>query len=128
MGTWLVAFTLLICLDMLWFSYSFKRVYEPQFKKIQKRVFLRIWSAIFVWLLLSLAISMLLKQTKRDPVLSGWSGVLLGLIIYGVYNFTNYATLVHYKFNVALIDSIWGGFVMGFVSFLIAFGSNNFKL
>ena len=41
---------------------------------------------------------------------------LLGLCVYAVYDFTNYATLKNYSFNFAIIDSLWGG-----VLFLIVF-------
>lgn len=118
---WCIAFILLILLDMIWFSFSFKKLYEPQFKKIQKQVLMRIWSAIFVWLLLGFLVSFVIRQTSCDPMNCGYNGMMMGFIVYGVYNFTNYATLVHYNLNVAIVDSIWGAFVIGFVSFLVSF-------
>lgn len=33
---------------------------------------------------------------------------LLGLLVYGVYNLTNLATLVQYSARVAAIDTVWG--------------------
>ena len=41
---------------------------------------------------------------------------LLGLCIYAVYDFTNYATLKNYSLKFAIMDSLWGG-----VLFLIVF-------
>lgn len=41
---------------------------------------------------------------------------LLGLCIYAVYDFTNYATLKNYSLKFAVMDSLWGG-----VLFLIVF-------
>ena len=34
---------------------------------------------------------------------------LLGFVIYGVYDTTNYATIKGWKWYLALIDTIWGG-------------------
>ena len=41
---------------------------------------------------------------------------LLGLCVYAVYDFTNYATLKNYSLKFAVMDSLWGG-----VLFLIVF-------
>ena len=117
---WFTAFVLLLLMDLGWFRISFKRIYEPQFRQIQKRVAIRIWSAIFVWLLLGFLVSGLVKAAKGDTMISGYIGLGLGFIVYAVYNFTNYATLIHYKLQVAIVDSIWGSLAIGLTSFFIA--------
>jgi hypothetical protein len=43
---------------------------------------------------------------------------LFGLIIYGVYDSTNYATLKKWAPEVALMDSIWGGILMSTTTYL----------
>ena len=35
-------------------------------------------------------------------------GALFGLVVYGVYDFTNYATLRHWPFALTLVDVAWG--------------------
>jgi uncharacterized membrane protein len=35
-------------------------------------------------------------------------GALFGLVVYGVYDFTNLATLRHYPLPLALVDVAWG--------------------
>jgi uncharacterized membrane protein len=35
-------------------------------------------------------------------------GALFGLIVYGVYDFTNLATLRHYPVQLAVVDVAWG--------------------
>jgi uncharacterized membrane protein len=35
-------------------------------------------------------------------------GALLGLVVYGVYDFTNYATLRQWPFALTLVDVTWG--------------------
>lgn len=41
-------------------------------------------------------------------------GVLLGLLAYGTYEFTNYATLRDWSLDQVLVDTLWGGFLTGF--------------
>ena len=40
-------------------------------------------------------------------------GVLLGLLCYGTYDFTNQATMQGWPWHVTLIDLVWGGAVTG---------------
>ena len=116
---WLVAFLLLVFMDMVWLKLSFNTVYKPQFMAIQKRLFFRIWSAICVWLLLAFGIAFFSTIIVNLPSYqNAYIGMLLGLIIYGTYNFTNYSTLVGYKLNVAVLDTIWGCFVIGMAFWL----------
>lgn len=41
-------------------------------------------------------------------------GALLGLLAYGTYEFTNYATLRDWTFAQVVIDTAWGGLLTGF--------------
>ena len=43
---------------------------------------------------------------------------LLGLVIYIVYETTNYALINMWDLNNALIDSIWGGALFGLTAFI----------
>lgn len=40
-------------------------------------------------------------------------GVVLGLMCYGTYEFTNYATLRDWSMQQVAVDTIWGGFLTG---------------
>jgi uncharacterized membrane protein len=46
------------------------------------------------------------------PALLG--GVALGLMAYGTYEFTNYATLKDWSIEQVVIDTVWGGVLTGF--------------
>lgn len=48
-----------------------------------------------------------------DPVAALVGGVLLGLMAYGTYEFTNYATLRDWSIQQVAIDTIWGGILTG---------------
>jgi len=49
-----------------------------------------------------------------DPLAALIGGTVLGLMAYGTYEFTNYATLRDWSIEQVAIDTIWGGFLTGF--------------
>jgi len=40
-------------------------------------------------------------------------GFMMGLTVFGVFDFTNSALITPYPFSFAIIDSLWGGFLYG---------------
>lgn len=119
--TWLLSFILLVVFDMMWFSVSMPTLYKPMFLDIQKKFIFRVWSGIVVWVLIALFIAMdqcwTVKTTPFNPYVLGF---LNGFIIYGVYNFTNYATLYKYNLKVVFADSLWGTLNIGLTSLIVA--------
>jgi uncharacterized membrane protein len=73
-------------------------------------------TAIFVvaaYSLLSVALCATVLS-DRDPVQTAVKGALVGLVIYGVYDFTNLAVFGQaYSLDLAFSDIAWGIFVMG---------------
>ena len=51
-----------------------------------------------------------------DPVAALVGGVALGLMAYGTYEFTNYATLRDWSIEQVAVDTIWGGILTGFAA------------
>lgn len=49
-----------------------------------------------------------------DPVAALVGGVALGLMAYGTYEFTNYATLRDWSIEQVAADTIWGAVLTGF--------------
>ena len=80
--------------------------YNKQIKMVQgSPIKLNMPSAILCYLFLSLGFYYFLinkKSTKLDAF-------LLGLVIYGVYETTNKATIKNWKWKTVLIDTLWGG-------------------
>lgn len=117
---WLIAFITLVIFDMLWFSVAMTTIYKPLFKDIQKKFIFRVWSGIVVWILIALFIAIdqcwVVKATPFDPRLLGF---IYGFIIYGVYNFTNYATIYKYNLKVVLTDTMWGALNVGMTTLIV---------
>ena len=52
---------------------------------------------------------------KNDTVVI--KGMLFGLVVYGVYDYTNLATINEYGSFEALVDTMWGTILCGLVSY-----------
>ncbi|TNJ41455.1 DUF2177 family protein [Phaeobacter sp. B1627] len=49
-----------------------------------------------------------------EPASALLGGALLGLMAYGTYEFTNYATLRDWSLEQVIADTLWGGVLTGF--------------
>ena len=98
-----VTLVILIVLDILWFQISVPSIYGPLFKSINGQSgYMFLPSAIMSWLL----IAILVNFAK-----SGQEAALLGLLSYGIYNATNYATIKQWTLRTVIFDTFWGGIV-----------------
>lgn len=105
----LIAFISLFVLDLIWFT--FMKKYYPV-----TRSNINIYSAIFVWLLLCSAIAVQIPKNISEAIVYG---LLVGLVVYGIYNFTNLAILKEWNIKIAIIDTIWGTINCGIAALLI---------
>ncbi|MGH1465030.1 MAG: DUF2177 family protein [Cognatishimia sp.] len=53
---------------------------------------------------------------NQDPTSAIVGGIALGLLAYGTYEFTNYATLRDWSIQQVAVDTIWGGILTGFAA------------
>lgn len=83
-----------------------KMIFHIQYKDIQ----LRYKYTFFVYLLMTLGfITFINKDTPY------YKSFILGVVIYGVFNFVNYSIFYDYKLKPAIIDTIWGGVLYSLV-------------
>lgn len=68
---------------------------------------LNYWAAAVVYLLLALGVAVFVLPAESWQIALG-RGALLGLIIYGVYDFTNLAILNKYSLRLLAVDVVWG--------------------
>ena len=64
--------------------------------------------AAAVYVLMIVAVWTLAVQPATTPLDAAGRGAILGVAMYGVYDFTNYATLIRYPVAYALTDVAWG--------------------
>lgn len=111
---------LLILIDSI-YLFGLKDIHNKQIKDIQKDdLQVKYYPAILFYLIAGLAyiyvIYPLGKKSEKDIIKYG---ALMGLLMYGTFDFTNLALFKNYTLKYALMDTIWGTFVMGFVSYLL---------
>lgn len=53
---------------------------------------------------------------SADPLAALFGGMILGLMAYGTYEFTNYATLRDWTLEQVIVDTLWGGVLTGFTA------------
>lgn len=75
----------------------------------------RVTSAIAVYVLMSFALFYFIIAPKR----SVHDAALLGLVIYGVFDLTNYAIFNKYSLIPALLDMAWGSFLFAASTFAV---------
>ena len=47
------------------------------------------------------------------------NGALFGLVVYGTYNGTNFATIEKWNYNVSSADTIWGMIICSITSYIV---------
>jgi uncharacterized membrane protein len=99
-------------LDALWLGVLMKAFYRDQLAPIVRLVDGGIapnWpAALAVYALLGAGIALfVIPRAPTVPLAAGY-GALLGLVVYGVYDFTNYSTLRQWPFVLVLVDVAWG--------------------
>lgn len=65
-------------------------------------------AALAVWALLGAGIALFVIPLSPTVPLAAVHGALLGFVVYGVYDFTNYSTLRQWPFVLVLVDVAWG--------------------
>ena len=99
-------------LDGIWLGLLMKNFYRDQLAPIVRLGDGGIapnWPAAFVvYVLLGTGIALFVMPRAPTVPLAAAYGALFGLVVYGVYDFTNYSTLRQWPFVLVLADVAWG--------------------
>ena len=101
-----------MALDGVWLGLLMKTFYRDQLAPIVRLADGGIapnWPAAFVvYVLLGTGIAVFVMPHASTLALAVGYGALFGLVVYGVYDFTNYSTLRQWPFVLTLADVAWG--------------------
>lgn len=125
----LVLFLIIDLPVILWLN---KDMYSNMFNKINGntegnatvgRPTNKIVGGITAYLLLALAIYYFVVMPVQNETIPDYynimlKGCIMGLIIYGIYDGTNLATINNFGLKEAIIDMMWGTFLGGLISVL----------
>ncbi len=105
----------IILLDFIVISSTILPLYNQNLFGIIKEE-ISIISSISAWIIISFGISYFITPNSKNNKQSFKNGALLGLVIYGVYDLTNYAIISGWTIGMTIIDIIWGMLLCGTVS------------
>ena len=113
--TFLLILVIMLLLDSV-YLYLTKSMFGELVAKIQRTAMqFRIEGAIIVYILLALGLYYFIVK----PGLSAWEAGLLGLVIYGTFDFTNYAMLKNYDLKIAIMDTVWGSLLFALTTLIL---------
>ena len=109
----LVTFLALVLLDFLWFGFIAHQLYHEEygslFRMANGTMAVNYFSAFIVYILMSIGIiCFVLKHAKKNCMQGFLYGGIFGLVLYGVFNFTNFALISGFSLKIAIIDTLWG--------------------
>jgi len=103
---------ILFTLDIIWLSLFMKKRFNRIIKNIQNEEanYNLIYASIsYIIMIIGLFIFVLPNITKENAFNDSLKyGGLFGLVIYGIFDFTNLALFKNYELSTAIFDVIWG--------------------
>lgn len=117
----LAGFVSIVALDSFWLGIVTKTIFLNFAGPILREPVV-IWSVVIVWILVVVGnIIFVLPKTVDVQWLEIFKiGALYGLILYGVYDFTNYAILTHWPLGLVIFDATWGIVLNGIIALILA--------
>lgn len=95
-------------LDAIYITIN-QNAFKTQIADIQRVALqFRTLGAVWCYILLVLGLYYFIIS-KRRPL---WEAFLLGIVIYGVYDSTNYTLFKKWDIKLALMDMLWGGILL----------------
>lgn len=113
---YLLIILMTLVIDMVYLSFLMKGFYDLQLSAFERTI--RIFPALIVWTMIPVGIIIFVLPKSKEIRKTALYGAIFGFIVYGVYDFTNYAILKDYSLIMTIVDLAWGTFLCSLVSFL----------
>jgi uncharacterized membrane protein len=118
-------------LDMTWLGLIAKNIYAENIGMLLRKSGEAMtpiwWAALVVYVCITLGILFfVLPKAQGNYLLALTGGAILGVVTYGIYDFTNYSILANWPWQITLIDFIWGIVLCGLSSLFANFIQNRF--
>ena len=109
-----IAFIILI-LDALYIT-SYGEAFKKQIYNIQGSVLqVKALGAFLCYTLMTWGLYYFIIREKRSLT----DAFLLGILVYGVFDTTNYALFKKWSGMIGLIDTLWGGILFGLTAYIM---------
>lgn len=111
----LVSAIIFIVIDFVYLNVM-KGYFDNQIKMVQgSPIKMNYLGAALCYILLIIGINYFIIKPRRSVS----DAFLLGIIIYGVYETTNYALLKNWSILTVIIDTLWGGLLFAATTYVI---------
>jgi uncharacterized membrane protein len=122
---YLLVVLVFLAIDLTWLGVLMANFYKTELGSLARRSGEALapvwWAAFLVYVLIPLGLVLFVLPRVTPESLPGaalgW-GFLYGIILYGVYDLTNYSLIDHWPWRMTLVDMAWGGFICAVTSFI----------
>lgn len=117
--TFLIFGIVYVAIDFVWLKLT-SRFYQQKLRGLL-RDRPNLWAAAMFYVLYSLGVVYFVPLWSGRPyaaLVVLVSGVVFGLVAYGVYDLTNLATLKKWSIKLTIVDMLWGAFVTAIAALL----------
>lgn len=116
--TIIISAIVMLVLDGVYLT-SISSTFKNMIKNIQgSDMTFRLESVIICYIALIVGLNYFILNSGKSKEDMIRDAIILGLVIYTVYETTNYALINKWDLKVALIDGIWGGILFGLTTFI----------
>ncbi len=116
---YLISLLVLVLLDAVWLNFVIKDFVKEHIGHLMADS-IKMGPVILFYPLYALGITFLIILPAIQGEMDLWKvfalGALLGVVSYGAYDLTNFATLKNWSLTMTIIDMTWGAFLTGTVS------------
>lgn len=111
----LISAIVLISIDFVYLNLM-KGYFETQIKQVQGSVVkFNLLGAAICYIFLITGLNYFIIKPRKSVN----DAFLLGLVIYGVYETTNYTLLSNWSILTVIIDTLWGGILFALTTFIV---------
>jgi uncharacterized membrane protein len=130
----ILCFFLVIILDIIWFSLV-GNIYDAAFEPMRAEFNTELTSSflgasVLIYLFVALLITFFVfpqLDEKTDYTMTFLLGGFLGMLVFGIYDLTNYILFVQWPLRIAVMDICWGFLVFGLTALIVRAISSFFK-
>jgi len=116
-----------LAIDFLWLGIIMSKFYKDEMGVLARisngALTPVLWAAGIVYVLIPLGIVLFaLPRVSYEHMMSSalfW-GFVYGIVLYGVYDMTNYSLLSKWSLRLTIVDILWGGTINAVVTYVAA--------
>jgi len=111
----LISAIIFIAMDSIYLS-IIKNYFQNQIQKVQgSAIQINFLGAALCYVFLIVGINYFIIKPRKSVS----EAFLLGIVIYGVYETTNYALLKNWSLLTVIMDTLWGGILFALTTYII---------